>query len=83
MKNKLEYASLKKFLIICCILDYLKKILSEEYHPADEMKCPVHFCIGQEGVPSILKFFLKKMIMYSLIIDPMDIFLLNQYQCKN
>jgi acetoin:2,6-dichlorophenolindophenol oxidoreductase subunit alpha len=25
-----------------------------EYHPANEMKCPVHFVIGQEGVPAAL-----------------------------
>ncbi len=26
----------------------------EEYHPADEMRCPVHFCVGQEAVPAAL-----------------------------
>ena len=24
-----------------------EEALAKEYHPADEMKCPVHFCIGQ------------------------------------
>lgn len=28
--------------------------LAAEYHPADEMRCPVHFCIGQEAVPAAL-----------------------------
>ena len=60
MKNNLEYVSLKKIFNNLLYLRLFEKILSEEYHPADEMKCPVHFCIGQEGVPSILKFFLKK-----------------------
>ena len=23
-----------------------------EYHPADEMRCPVHFCVGQEAPPA-------------------------------
>lgn len=26
----------------------------EEYHPADEMRCPVHFCVGQEAGPAAL-----------------------------
>ena len=28
--------------------------LIEEYHPADEMRCPMHFCVGQEAVPAAL-----------------------------
>ena len=30
-----------------------------EYHPADEMRCPMHFCIGQESVPAILSQFVR------------------------
>ncbi len=26
----------------------------EEYHPADEMRCPIHFCVGQEATPAAL-----------------------------
>lgn len=33
--------------------------LAQEYHPADEMRCPVHFCIGQEAVPAALSVSLK------------------------
>ena len=29
-----------------------QEALIEEYHPADEMRCPVHFCVGQEAPPS-------------------------------
>lgn len=29
-----------------------EEALLTEYHPADEMRCPVHFCIGQEAVPA-------------------------------
>jgi len=25
-----------------------------EYHPAEEMRCPIHFCIGQESIPAAL-----------------------------
>jgi TPP-dependent pyruvate/acetoin dehydrogenase alpha subunit len=28
--------------------------LVEEYHVADEMRCPMHFCIGQESMPAVL-----------------------------
>jgi pyruvate dehydrogenase E1 component alpha subunit len=31
-----------------------EEALMKEYHPADEMRCPVHFCIGQEAVPAAL-----------------------------
>ena len=31
-----------------------EEALFQEYHPADEMRCPIHFCIGQEAVPSAL-----------------------------
>jgi len=31
-----------------------EEALIREYHPADEMRCPVHFCIGQEAMPSAL-----------------------------
>ncbi len=31
-----------------------------EYHPADEMRCPMHFCIGQESVPAALSLLLHQ-----------------------
>lgn len=34
--------------------------LAREYHPADEMRCPVHFCIGQEAVPAALSVLLER-----------------------
>ena len=37
-----------------------QEALIEEYHPADEMRCPVHFCIGQEAVPAALSLLMKK-----------------------
>jgi pyruvate dehydrogenase E1 component alpha subunit len=33
--------------------------LHEEYHPADEMRCPIHFCIGQEAIPSALSLLVR------------------------
>lgn len=29
-----------------------EEALMAEYHPADEMRCPIHFCVGQEGPPA-------------------------------
>ena len=47
--------------------------IEERYHPEDEMKCPVHFCTGQEAVPTALYDLLKKMTTCIVIIDHMDI----------
>jgi pyruvate dehydrogenase E1 component alpha subunit len=32
----------------------VEEALLREYHPADEMRCPIHFCIGQEAIPAAL-----------------------------
>ena len=32
----------------------------KEYHPADMMRCPVHFCIGQEAVPAAISHLINK-----------------------
>jgi TPP-dependent pyruvate/acetoin dehydrogenase alpha subunit len=31
-----------------------EEALHREYHPAEEMRCPIHFCIGQEAIPAAL-----------------------------
>lgn len=36
-----------------------EEAILHEYHPADEMKCPVHFSIGQEAVPAVLSHTLR------------------------
>ena len=41
-------------------LRIIEEKLSQEYHPANQMKCPVHFCIGQESVPAALRLILSK-----------------------
>lgn len=40
----------------------MEEALIREYHPADEIRCPVHFCVGQEAVPAAL----------SLLVRPED-----------
>ena len=37
-----------------------QEALMREYHPADEMRCPVHCCIGQEAVPAALSLLLAQ-----------------------
>jgi pyruvate dehydrogenase E1 component alpha subunit len=37
-----------------------EEALIKEYHPADEMRCPMHFCLGQETAPSALSVELGK-----------------------
>jgi TPP-dependent pyruvate/acetoin dehydrogenase alpha subunit len=32
----------------------VEEALIAEYHPADEMRCPIHFCVGQEASPAAL-----------------------------
>jgi pyruvate dehydrogenase E1 component alpha subunit len=36
-----------------------EEALIREYHPADEIRCPVHFCVGQEAVSSSLSVLLR------------------------
>jgi pyruvate dehydrogenase E1 component alpha subunit len=36
-----------------------EEALLNEYHPADEMRCPIHFCIGQEAVPAALSLLVR------------------------
>lgn len=45
-----------------CFMQRLRmceEALAREYHPADEMRCPVHFCVGQEAVPAALSLLLR------------------------
>jgi len=47
--------SIQKEIYKC--LSLIRKTQEEiikRYHPADKMKCPMHFCIGQEIMPAVL-----------------------------
>ncbi len=37
-----------------------EEALIREYHPADEMRCPIHFCVGQEAVPAALSLLVRE-----------------------
>ena len=61
--NKKEAMKLYFFMLR---LRLCEEALSEEYHPADQMRCPVHFCTGQEAVPGSLNILLEnKDYLYS------------------
>ena len=36
-----------------------EEALIKEYHPADEMRCPTHFCVGQEAVPAAVSLLVR------------------------
>tara|TARA_B100000579_G_C22804322_1_gene841644 strand:+ start:388 stop:1509 length:1122 start_codon:yes stop_codon:yes gene_type:complete len=37
-----------------------EEAIEKEYHPADEMRCPVHFCSGEESVPASINNLLER-----------------------
>ncbi len=37
----------------------VEEAIEDRYHPADKMRCPIHMCIGQELIPSVLNLFMK------------------------
>jgi pyruvate dehydrogenase E1 component alpha subunit len=41
-------------------LRMVQEALIKEYHPANEMRCPVHFCVGEEAAPAALSKVLRK-----------------------
>ena len=51
LKNKNVSIRLLNFIYF---LKLIEEELEKNYHPFDEMKCPVHFCHGQEAVPAAL-----------------------------
>ena len=73
--KKQDIPVLKKLYFFMLRLRMIEQALADEYHPADEIKCPVHFCIGQESIPAALSEVIK-MINYFAIIDLTVIFLL-------
>ena len=42
------------------LIRYSQEYLIEKYHPEDMMRCPIHFCLGQEALASVSSLFLKK-----------------------
>ena len=59
-KNIIPKDNIKNYSIAHKLYEFMvglrtcEEILSKEYHPADQMRCPMHFCIGQELMPAVL-----------------------------
>jgi pyruvate dehydrogenase E1 component alpha subunit len=49
-----DAARLRRLYRFMLRLRMCEETLIHEYHQADEMRCPVHFCVGQEAVPAAL-----------------------------
>lgn len=58
--NSISTNEIKKLYKFMLSLRIYEEEIEERYHPEDEMKCPVHFCTGQEAVPAALYNLLKK-----------------------
>tara|TARA_Y100000294_G_scaffold176914_1_gene200706 strand:+ start:633 stop:1676 length:1044 start_codon:yes stop_codon:yes gene_type:complete len=54
LKTKLNYYK------IFHLIRFSQEYLIEKYHPEDKMRCPIHFCLGQEVLAACLSFFLRK-----------------------
>ena len=59
LTNKNRKKAIKLFRFIT-FLKSIEEALEKNYHPYDKMKCPVHFCLGQESVPAALQELLNK-----------------------
>ena len=53
-ENKINKSKILKLFSFRIRLRNIEIQLSEEYHPADQIRCPVHFCIGQEAIPAAI-----------------------------
>jgi len=51
--------TVKDLYVFMLRLRRIEETIVEEYHPADEMRCPVHLSIGQEAVPAALSLLLE------------------------
>ena len=49
--NEKDILSIYEFMLR---LRMVEEAIATEYHPANEMRCPIHLCIGQEAVSSVL-----------------------------
>ncbi len=65
-KKNQKTSRLKKKNILLNLFYEMKRLrlceeeIEKEYHPADEMRCPVHLCVGQESAPAALSQVIKK-----------------------
>jgi pyruvate dehydrogenase E1 component alpha subunit len=48
--KKFSKKKLKKSLYFMKRLRIIEETISQEYHPENNMRCPIHLCIGQEAI---------------------------------
>ena len=58
--DRLDSLTVMKLYRFMLRLRLSEEALIKEYHPANEMRCPSHFCIGQEAASAVLSLLLKK-----------------------
>jgi pyruvate dehydrogenase E1 component alpha subunit len=58
--NSISIQEIKNLYRFMLGLRIYEEEIEKRYHPEDEMKCPVHFCTGQEAVPAALFELIKK-----------------------
>src|SRR5205823_5958809 len=50
----LAMQTLRELYAMMYLIRRAEEMLMAEYHPADQMRCPIHFCVGQEAMPAAL-----------------------------
>ena len=62
IRKKLNIKKKKVYLKLFKFINFFRQIeeaLEQNYHPLDEMKCPIHFAHGQESVPAAVNLLVK------------------------
>ena len=62
VKN-LSFSKKNIYLKIFSFINFLRHVedaLEKNYHPLDEMRCPIHFAHGQESVPAAINILVRK-----------------------
>src|SRR6476660_1169688 len=54
--NRIDFLQLYRMMQL---IRRVEERLMAEYHPADQMRCPMHFCVGQESAPAVLSQLLR------------------------
>ncbi len=52
--------SLRSIYRMMRLIRRVEERLMSEYHPANEMRCPMHFCVGQESAPAVLSLLVRQ-----------------------
>ncbi len=53
-KSKTSAQASRELYRMMYLIRRAEEMLMAEYHPADQMRCPIHFCVGQEAMPAAI-----------------------------